>query len=70
MPLEEEWQPTPVPLPGESLGQRSLAGFSPWGHKELDTALHAHMPLISQFFMKICVSVVIDAAVFIVVSVI
>ena len=24
-------------LPGESHGQRSLAGYSPWGHKELDT---------------------------------
>ena len=31
-----EWQPTPVFLPGESHGQRSLAGYSPWGHKELD----------------------------------
>ena len=30
-------QPTPVFLPGESHGQRSLAGYSPWGHKELDT---------------------------------
>ena len=28
------WQPTPVLLPGESHGQRSLAGYSPWGHKE------------------------------------
>ena len=27
-------QPTPVFLPGESHGQRSLAGYSPWGHKE------------------------------------
>ena len=25
------WQPTPVPLPGESHGQRSLEGYSPWG---------------------------------------
>ena len=32
-----EWQPTPVLFPGESHGQRSLAGYSPWGHKELDT---------------------------------
>ena len=31
-----EWQPTPVFLPGESQGQRSLAGYSPWGCKELD----------------------------------
>ena len=32
------WQPTPVFLPGESHGQRSLAGYSPWGRKESDTA--------------------------------
>ena len=31
-----KWQPTPVFLPGESHGQRSLAGYSPWGHKESD----------------------------------
>ena len=29
-------QPTPVFLPGESHGQRNLAGYSPWGHKESD----------------------------------
>ena len=23
-------------MPGEFQGQRSLAGYSPWGHKELD----------------------------------
>ena len=36
----------PIFLPGESHGQRSLAGQSPWGHKELDTTeatQHAHM---------------------------
>ena len=32
-PLEEGMA---VFLPGESNGQRSLAGYSPWGHKELD----------------------------------
>ena len=32
-PLEKEWQPTPVFLPGKSHGQRSLAGYSPWGYK-------------------------------------
>ena len=31
------WQPIPVFLPGESHGQRSLAGCSPWGYKESDT---------------------------------
>ena len=35
-PLEEGMTPTAVLLPGESHGQRSLAGYSPWGHKELD----------------------------------
>ena len=32
-----KWQPTPVFLPGKSHGQRSLAGYSPGGFKELDT---------------------------------
>ena len=32
-----EWQPTPVFLPGEFHGQRSLAGYNPWDHKESDT---------------------------------
>jgi len=31
-----EWEPTPVFLPGESHGQRSLAGYGSEGHKELD----------------------------------
>ena len=36
-PWRREWQPTLVFLPRESHGQRSLAGYSPWGHNELDT---------------------------------
>ena len=32
-----KWQPTPVFLPGESHGQRSLGGCSPWGRTESDT---------------------------------
>ena len=35
--LEKETQPTPVLLLGKSHGQRSLVGYSPRGHKELDT---------------------------------
>ena len=31
-----KWQPTPVLLPGESHGGRSLVGCSPWGHEESD----------------------------------
>ena len=37
MPWRRTQQPTPVSLPGKSHGQRSLAGYSPWGSKELDT---------------------------------
>ena len=33
-PLWRKWQPPPVFLPGEFHGQRSLAGYNPWGHKE------------------------------------
>ena len=36
-PLEWAWKPIPVFWPGESHDQRSLAGYSPWGHKESDT---------------------------------
>ena len=37
IPWRRSWQPTPVFLPGESHGQRSLAGYGPWSHEELDT---------------------------------
>ena len=37
IPWRRAWQPTPVFLPGESHGQRSLAGCSPWGRTESDT---------------------------------
>ena len=35
-PLEKEMQPTPVLLPGKLHGQKSLAGYLPWGGKESD----------------------------------
>ena len=35
-PWRREWQAIPVFLPGKFHGQRSLAGHSPWGYKELD----------------------------------
>jgi len=34
IPWKRAWQPTPVFLPGESHGQRSLAGYKPWSLKE------------------------------------
>ena len=44
IPWRRKWQPTPVFLPGESHGQRSLVGYSPRGRKESDTTeqLHFH----------------------------
>ena len=36
IPRRKKWQPTPVFLPGEFHGEWSLAGYSPWGHKESD----------------------------------
>ena len=42
IPWRRKWQPTPVFLPGWSHRQRSLVGYSPWGHKESDTTEHTH----------------------------
>ena len=42
IPWRRAWQPTPVFLPGESHGHRSLAGYSPPGRQESDTAEHTH----------------------------
>ena len=36
IPWRRKWQPTPVSLPADFHGQGSLAGYNPWGHKELD----------------------------------
>ena len=50
-----KWQPTPVFLPGESRGQRSLTGYSPRGHKESDmteafnTQVHTVIPSAPSF---------------------
>ena len=46
VPLERKWLPTPVLFPGESHGQRNLAGFHLRGHKELETTellTHTHI---------------------------
>ena len=37
IPWRRKWQPTPVFWPGKFHGQRSLVGYSPWGHNESDT---------------------------------
>ena len=42
IPCRRAWRPTPLFLPRESHGQRSLKGYSPWGCKELDMTEHTH----------------------------
>ena len=55
IPWRRKWQPIPVVLPGKSHGQRSLAGYSPWGHKELDMTerLNHHYPPSTFYTLKI-----------------
>ena len=53
-PWRREWQPTPLFLPGEHHGQRSLVGYSPWGHKELDITerlTHFKVPILILVFL-------------------
>ena len=42
MPQRKKWQATAVFLPGKSHGQKSLAGYNPWGRKESDTTACIH----------------------------
>ena len=49
--LEEKGQPTPVFLPGETHGQRSLAGYRPWGQKESATTEHTHAHHVYSFLL-------------------
>ena len=58
-PWRRAWQPTPVFLPEESHWQRSLAGYSPWGHKELDMTeatehSTAHTEVFNEYTRYIC----------------
>ena len=49
-----EWLPTPVFLPGEFHGQRSLESYSPWGCKELGTteSLSVSLSLLNKCFQE------------------
>ena len=53
-PLEEEMATIPVFLPGESHGQRSLLGYSPWSHQESDTAelLTLSLSKVNMYILK------------------
>ena len=56
IPWRRAWQSTPVFLPRESCGQRSLAGYSPWGCKELDmteATKHACIHKEKQMFLYV-----------------
>ena len=44
-PWRREWHPTAVFLPGASHGQSSLAGYRPWGCKDLDMTKRLTPPL-------------------------
>ena len=48
-PWRRKCQPTPVFLPGKSLGQRSLVGYSPWGHKRAGHDLTKHQQQLFLF---------------------
>ena len=56
IPWRRAWQPTPVFLPGESYGQRSLAGYSPWGCKESEMterlSMNTHGKGVSHFHLS------------------
>ena len=47
IPYRRKWQPLPLFLPGKFHGQRSPAGYSPWGRKELDMTEQAPKHSIS-----------------------
>ena len=51
-----KWQPTPIFLPEEFHGQRSLAGYSPWSCKELDTTEWLALTQLTKKEMLICTS--------------
>ena len=56
--LRRLWPPTPVFLPGESHRRRGLAGYSPWGRKELDITellihTHTHTPLHGRIWFSL-----------------
>ena len=44
IPWRRAWQPTPVCLPGEFQGQKSLADYSPWGCRESDMTERLNFP--------------------------
>ena len=60
VPWRREWQPTPAFLRGEGHRQRSLAGYSPWGHKESDTTEWLTVSDFSFIPIDICLSLIFE----------
>ena len=52
MPWTREWLPTIVFWPGEFHGQRTLAGYSPWGQKGLDIAEQLTLSLFKPYRLR------------------
>ena len=52
IPWRRKWQPTLLLLPGKSHGWRSLVGYSPWGHKELEMTERLHF-IFTSWSLKI-----------------
>ena len=61
IPWRRKWPPIPVFLPGKSHGQRSLVGYSSWGHSELDTterlSMHTYFLLACMYLVLILANV-------------
>ena len=52
IPWRRKWQPTPVLLPGESHGQRSLVGYSPRSRKESDMTEQLHTLMVKNIYLE------------------
>ena len=52
IPWRKKWHPTPVLLPGKFHGWRTLVGYSPWSHKELDMTEQLHFISFCSFFWR------------------
>ena len=53
VPWRRKWQSAPVFLPGKFHGQRSLAGYSPLGHKELNMTEQTHKHIHTHTYSKV-----------------
>ena len=60
IPWSKKWQPTPGFLPGKFHGQRSLAGYSPCGHKEWDTTEQLTLSLSTKAIAVLISTVIIS----------